>query len=46
MVERVEVDFGPVMNAVMKVPYRVLRARYVASGMRRTLDNLAAAVGD
>lgn len=41
VVERVEVDFGPAMNAVMKLPYRVLRARYVATGMRRTLDNLA-----
>lgn len=45
VVERVEVDFGPVLNAVMKLPYRLVRARYVASGMRRTLANLAASTG-
>jgi uncharacterized protein YndB with AHSA1/START domain len=41
VVERVEVDMGPVMNLLMKVPYRFMRGGIVAEGMRRTLDNLA-----
>jgi uncharacterized protein YndB with AHSA1/START domain len=40
VVEQVEVDMGPVMNLVMKVPYRFARAGTVAEGMRRTLENL------
>jgi uncharacterized protein YndB with AHSA1/START domain len=40
VVERVEVDMGPVMNLVMRVPYRFARAGTVANGMRRTLENL------
>jgi uncharacterized protein YndB with AHSA1/START domain len=40
VVEQVEVDMGPVMNIVMKVPYRLARAGTVAKGMRRTLENL------
>jgi uncharacterized protein YndB with AHSA1/START domain len=40
VVERVEVDMGPVMNLVMKLPYRYMRAGTVAEGMRRTLENL------
>lgn len=42
VVERVEVDMGPVMNVVMKVPYRFARAGTIATGMRRTLENLEA----
>lgn len=40
VVERVEVDMGAAMNLLMRLPYRFVRARYVAAGMRRTLDNL------
>lgn len=40
VVERVEVDMGPAMNVLMKLPYRLARAGTVAEGMRRTLDNL------
>jgi uncharacterized protein YndB with AHSA1/START domain len=40
VVERVEVDMGPVMNLVMNLPYRLARAGTVAEGMRRTLENL------
>jgi uncharacterized protein YndB with AHSA1/START domain len=40
VVERVEVDMGPAMNLVMKLPYRLARAGTVADGMRRTLENL------
>lgn len=42
VVEQVEVDMGPMMNLVMKLPYRLARAGTVAKGMRRTLDNLGA----
>lgn len=42
VVERVEVDMGPIMNLVMKVPYRLARAGAVGEGMRRTLENLEA----
>lgn len=44
--ERVEVDMGPVMNVVMKLPYTLARAPAVAAGMRRTLENLAQASGE
>jgi len=40
VVERVEVDMGPAMNLIMKLPYRLARAGTVAEGMRRTLENL------
>jgi hypothetical protein len=35
------VDMGPVLNLLMKVPYRFVRGGIIAEGMRRTLDNLA-----
>jgi uncharacterized protein YndB with AHSA1/START domain len=40
VVERVEVDMGPVMNPLLRVPYRFMRGETVAEGMRRTLENL------
>lgn len=38
--ERVEVDLGPVMNVLMKLPYNRLRGSAVRAGMARTLENL------
>lgn len=40
VVERVEVDMGGAMNLLMKLPYRLVRAKYVSAGMRHTLENL------
>jgi len=41
LVERVEVDMGPIANVFMKIPYRQMRGRIVAAGMRKTLQNVA-----
>jgi hypothetical protein len=42
VVERVEVDMGPMKNVLMRVPYHFMRGTTVADGMRRTLENLEA----
>jgi len=44
--ERVEVDLGPLANALMKLPYRKIRGAAVGAGMAKTLQNLGHALGD
>ena len=40
VVEELQVDFGLVMNLLMKLPYRAMRGGRIARGMEKTLENL------
>lgn len=40
VVHELEIDFGPMMNLVLKAPFRRWREGTVERGMERTLDNL------
>src|SRR6266704_3966966 len=40
VVHECEVDFGPVMNVLVRGPYALMRGRAVKRGMRQTMVNL------
>jgi hypothetical protein len=46
VVHEVEVDFGPMMNLVMKVFLALGRRKAIERGMEQTLDNLRQIVNE